>query len=46
MVLETHMKFCVTELDSAEKIFTKNVGEMDQKCAKKRFFEFIEKFCH
>ena len=40
MVLENHMKLCVTEPDFPEKIF------LPQKWAKTWYFEFIEKFCH
>ena len=54
MVLEAHMKLCVTERDFAKKKNKKktkkkkvsNIGKLDQKWAKKKFFEFIETFGH
>ena len=43
MVLESHMKLCMTELDFPEKIFwTKN----QKNGPETGFFEFIEKFGH
>ena len=46
MMLETHMKFRMTEPDFLEKNFPKKVGKMNQKGSKTEFFEFIEKFIH
>ena len=46
MVLEAHMKLCVTERDFATKKKVSNIGKLDQKWAKKKFFEFIETFGH
>ena len=40
MVLETHIKFCVTELDFPEKKIPKNVRNGPET----GFFEFIEKY--
>ena len=39
MVLETHMKLCVTEPDFLEKIFlAAKIGKMDRKWAKNKAF--------
>ena len=39
MVLETHMKLCMAELDFfGGKKFTPKIGKMDQKWAKNRAF--------
>ena len=39
MVLETHVKLCVTEPDFSEKkLFAQKIGKIDQKCAKNRVF--------
>ena len=47
MMLETHMKFCVTEPDFLEKIFLpKTLGKWVKNGPKTGFFEYIEKFCH
>ena len=44
MVLETSVKFCLTELDFLEKNnFVRKMGEMGQKQV---FLKFIEKFSH
>ena len=40
------MKLSVTEPDFLGKKFCPKIGKMDQKWAKKCFFEFIEKFGH
>ena len=46
-MLETHMKFCVTEPDFLEKIFLpKTLGKWVKNGPKTGFFEYIEKFCH
>ena len=47
MVLETYVKFCVTDQDFLEKYFLlPKIRKMDQKRSKTGFFEFIEKFGH
>ena len=43
MVLETHMKLCMTELDFPGKFFCPKNGENGPKT---EFFEFIGKFSH
>ena len=47
MVLETHMKLCMTEPDFRGKIFLpKKLGKGTQNEPKTGFFEFIGKFSH
>ena len=47
MILETHMKLCVTELDFLAKFFfAQKFGKIDPKWAKNGFFGFIERFGH
>ena len=38
MMLETHMKLCVTEPDFPEKFFAPKIVKMGQKWAKNRIF--------
>ena len=45
MVLETHMKLCLSELDFLEKIFLpQKLAKWTKDVPKTGFFEFIEKF--
>ena len=44
MVLEIHMKLCVTEPDFPENSVYAQNRENGQKRGQKRFFEFIENF--
>ena len=47
MVLETHGKLCLTELDIfGKKVFAPKIGKMGLKYAKNSFFGFIEKCGH
>ena len=47
MVLEIHMKLCVTEPDFPEKfVLSPKLGKGTKKGPKTGFFEFIEKFGH
>ena len=47
MVLETHLKLCVTDPDFLEKLFLpKKLGKWTRNGPKARFFEFIAKFGH
>ena len=41
MVLETHMKLCMTEADFVKKKFSQKIWENGPKIG---FFEFIERF--
>ena len=46
MMLESHMKLCVTEPDFPEKNFLPpKIGKMDKNGPKTGFFEYTEKFC-
>ena len=47
MLLETHMKLCVTEFNHLQKKkFSKKKGNWAKNRLKMEFFEFIEKFQH
>ena len=47
MVLETHMKLCVTEPDFPGKFFLpQKLGKWTQNGPKTEFFEFIRKLSH
>ena len=46
MVVETHMKLCMTEPDLSEKCLLQKLGKWTKNGPKIWFFEFIEKFCH
>ena len=46
MMLETHMRLCVTEPDFPEKIFSQKLGKWTKNGPKTGIFEFIEKFGH
>ena len=43
MMLETHMKLCVTESHFLEKELHQKIGQMTKNKSKIVFFEFIEK---
>ena len=46
MVLEAHLKLCVTGPDFLEILFAPKIRKMGRKWAKKVFFEFNEKFAY
>ena len=47
MMLETHTKLCLTELDFVEKNFLfQKLGKWAKNGPKTVFFKYIEKLCH